>query len=200
MRPMCPIESLFPLDAMAIRVNSSRLVTMRSHEIFRECPTEVVNEIFVYLHEHEKAVYRAIIQNIATQRKLRPVFIERKPKTERHEWLRQALSRKPADDVAAQTLQIWLLGAQRDLICQFLDALEIPHDGKGFVDQLPPEPSSEKLKAAIDQLIERHRPEIVTLYLHLFQTMDDAGWKGLEEILTTDPRLRIGQESGARTA
>jgi hypothetical protein len=173
---------------------------MRSHEIFRECPTGVVNEIFVYLHEHEKAVYRAIIQNIAAQRKLRPVFIERKPKTERHEWLRQALSRKPADDIAAQTLQIWLLGAQRDLICQFLDALEIPHDGKGFVDQLPPEPSSDKLKSAVDQLLEQHRPEIVAIYLNLFQTMDDAGWKALEEILNGDPRLKIGQESGAKTA
>ena len=185
---------------MAFRVNSSALVTMRSHEIFRECPTEVVNEIFVYLHEHEKGVYRAIIQNIATQRKLRPVFIERKPKTERHEWLRQALSRKPADDVAMQTLQIWLLGAQKDLICEFLDALAISHDGKGFVDQLPPEPSEEKLKCAVDQLLEHHRPEIVAVYLHVFQTMDDASWKGLEQILTTDQRLKIGQESGAKTA
>src|SRR5258708_8795565 len=128
---------------MAIRVNSSALATMRSYEIFRECPAEVVNEIFVYLHEHEKGVYRAIIQNIATQRKLRPVFIERKPKTERHEWLRQALSRKPADDVAAQTLQIWLLGAQKDFICQFLEALQIAHNVKGFVYQLTPNTPSE---------------------------------------------------------
>ena len=172
---------------------------MRSHEIFRECPIEVVNEIFVYLHEHEKGVYRAIIQNLATQRKLRPVFIERKPKTERHEWLRQALSRKPADEIAAQTLQIWLLGAQKDLICQFLDALEIPHDGKGFVDQLPPEPPAEKLKAAVNQLLEHHRPEIVAIYLHLFQTMDDSAWKGLEEILSSEPRLKIRQETTSKT-
>jgi hypothetical protein len=183
---------VFPLDAMAIRVNSSALATMRSYEIFRECPAELVNEMFSYLQEHEKAVYRAIIQNLANQRKLRPVFIERKPKTERHEWLRQTLSRKPADDVAAQTLQIWLLGAQKDLICGFLDALEIPHDGKGFVDQLPAEPSSEKLDTAVRQLLEHHRPEIVTIYLHVFQTMDDASWKGLEKILAADPRLRLG--------
>jgi hypothetical protein len=30
--------------------------------------------------------------------------------------------------------------------------------------------------------------------------MDDAGWKGLEEILTTDARLKSGQTSGAETA
>ena len=170
---------------------------MTSHEIFRECGAELANDIFVYLQEHEKEVYRAIIQNIATQRKLRPIFIERKPRTERHEWLRQALSRKPAHDVATQTLQIWLLGAQRDLICEFLDALTIPHDGKGFVDQLPPEPSFEKLKIAIDQLLERHSPKIVAIYLQIFQTMDDASWKGLEEMLTTDVRLKIGQDPAA---
>jgi hypothetical protein len=184
---------------MAVHVNPSALVTMTSHEIFRECSAEVVNEVFAFLQDHEKAVYRAVIQNIATQRKLRPVFIERKPKTERYEWLRQALSRKPAEDVAAQTLQIWLLGAQRDLICQFLDALEIPHDGKGFVDKLPPEPSREKLNIAVDQLFERYRPEIVAVYLHLFQTMDDAGWKGLEAILTGDRRLKIGRASEPET-
>jgi hypothetical protein len=176
---------------------SSAQLTMTSHEIFRECGTELANEIFVYLQEHEKEVYRAIIQNIATQRKLRPIFIERRPKIERHEWLRQALSRKPAHDVATQTLQIWLLGAQRDLICEFLDALAIPHDGKGFVDQLPPEPSPEKLRIAVDQLLERHSPKIVAIYLQIFQTMDDAGWKGLQEMLANDGRLKIGDSSQA---
>jgi hypothetical protein len=164
---------------------------MRSYEIFNVCPTELVNDIFVHLQEHEKPVYRAVIQNLAKQRKLRPVFIERKPKIERHEWLRQALSRKPAEDVAAQTLQIWLLGAQKDLICEFLDALEIAHDGKGFVDRLPPEPPADKLTAAVHGLLDRHRPEIVAIYLHVFQTMDDASWKGLDEILATDPRLSL---------
>ncbi len=182
----------FRLDGIPVRVNSSALANMRSYEIFGACSAELANAIFAYLHEHEKPVYRAIIQNLANQRKLRPIFVERKPKTERHEWLQQALSRKPADDVAAQTLQIWLLGAQKDLICEFLDALEIPHDGKGFVDALPPEPSGDKLKIAVDQLLQRHRPEIVAVYLQVFQTMDDAGWKGLAEILATDPRLKVG--------
>ena len=172
---------------------------MTSHEIFRQCSTDLVNEVFAFLQDHEKTIYRAIIQNIATQRKLRPVFIERKPKAERYEWLRQALSRKPAQEIAAQTLQIWLLGAQKDLICQFLDAVGIPHDGKGFVDKLPPEPSSNTFKTAVNQLLERHRPETVAVYLHVFQTLDDAGWKGLEEILTSDPRLKIGQASEPTT-
>ena len=165
---------------------------MMSYEIFGRCSSQLANEIFVYLQEKEKPVYRAVIQNLANQRKLRPVFIERKPKPERHTWLQQALARKPADDLATQVLQIWLLGAQQPLICQFLDALEIKHDGKGVVDQLPPEPEPEKIQSAVDLILEHQSPEVVTIYLRLFLVMDDAGWVRLGEILEMDERLRLG--------
>jgi hypothetical protein len=169
---------------------------MTSYEIFGRCPFQLANEIFLYLYEKEKPVYRAVIQNLANQRKLRPVFIERKPRPERHTWLHQALARKPADDLATQVLQIWLLGAQQALICEFLDALQIKHDGKGVVDQLPPEPEPEKLRNAVDLILQHHSPEVVTIYLHLFLMMDDAGWKHLREVLEGDGRLRLG-EGGA---
>src|ERR1700746_1063217 len=103
---------------------------MTSYEIFGHCSSQLANEIFVYLQEKEKPVYRAVILNLANQRKLKP---------ERHTWLQQALARKPADDLATQVLQIWLLGAQQPLICQFLDALEIKHDGQGVVHEFAPE-------------------------------------------------------------
>jgi hypothetical protein len=165
---------------------------MTSYEIFGRCSSQLANEIFVYLQEKEKPVYRAVIQNLANQRKLRPVFIERKPKSERYTWLQQALARKPADDLATQVLQIWLLGAQQPLICQFLDAFEIKHDGKGVVDQLPPEPEPEKIRSAVDLILEHHSPEVVTIYLRLFLMMDDAGWVRLGEILQSDERLKLG--------
>src|SRR5260221_2703752 len=170
---------------------------MTSYEIFGRCSSQLDNEIFVYLQEKEKPVYRAIIQNLANQRKLRPVFIERKPKPERHTWLHQALARKPADDLATQVLQIWLLGAQQPLICELLEALQINHDGSGVVDQLPPEPEPPKLQAAIGLILEHHSPEVVTIYLHLFRMMDDAGWKHLDEILGNDARLVLGDKPKA---
>ena len=168
---------------------------MTSYEIFGHCSSQLANEIFIYLQEKEKPVYRAVIQNLANQRKLRPVFIERKPKSERHIWLQQALARKPADDLATQVLQIWLLGAQQPLICQFLDALQIKHDGKGVVDQLPPEPEAEQLRSAVDLILGHYSPEVVTIYLRLFLMMDDAGWKKLREMLETDGRLKLGMEN-----
>jgi hypothetical protein len=167
---------------------------LKCHEIFERCSPELVNEIFMHLLENEKAVYKAAIQNIAAQRKLRPVFVERKPKPERHLWLKQALARKPADDFAIQILQIWLLGAHRGLICEFLDRLHIPHDGKGVVETLPEEPRAEQLDNAVNALLDRHPPEVVAVYLHAFQAMDDHGWKNLDALLQKDSRLALGKQ------
>jgi hypothetical protein len=136
-----------------------------------------------------------MIQNIAARRKLRPVFIERKPKNERHHWLQQALSLKSADDITMQLLQIWLLGAQRELICDFLDSLGIEHDGKGVVDNLPTEPPRERLNDTITSLLEKRSPEAVAVYLHAFQAMDETGWSVLDEALTTDSRVSLPWKS-----
>jgi hypothetical protein len=165
---------------------------MKCHEIFSRLSPELTNEIFAHLIEHEKPVYKAMIQNIATRRKLRPVFIERKPKNERHIWLRQALSMRGTDDIATQLLQIWLLGAHRQMICDFLDSLGIKHDGKGVVDSLPAEPSREALTDTITKLLDGRSAEVVAVYLHAFQAMDETGWSTLDEVLANDARVALG--------
>jgi hypothetical protein len=168
---------------------------MKCYEIFSKLSPELTNEIFSHLIEHEKPVYKAMIQNLATRRKLRPVFIERKPKEDRHVWLKQALSLKGADDISTQLLQIWLLGAHRQMICDFLDSLGIAHDGKGVVDNLPAEPRREALTETITKLLENHPPEVVAVYLHAFQAMDETGWSTLDEILATDARVALKREN-----
>jgi len=162
---------------------------MRCHEIWSRLSHELVSTIFAYLLEHEKPVYKAMIQNVASRRKLRPIFIERKPKAERHLWLQQALSQKSSDDLAIQLFQIWLLGAHREMICDFLDLLGIKHDGKGVVDDLPPEPTREALTEVIAKLLEKHPREVVAVYLRAFQAMDENGWSSLEEVLHQDQRI-----------
>ncbi|MBV9104629.1 MAG: hypothetical protein JO313_01260 [Verrucomicrobia bacterium] len=162
---------------------------MKCYEIFSKLSPELTNEIFGYLLESERPVYKAMIQNIASRRKLRPVFIERKPKNERHLWLQQALSLKGCDDLAIQLLQIWLLGTQREMICEFLDSLGIEHDGKGVVENFPAEPAREKLQHTITKLLEKRAPEVVAVYLHAFQAMDETGWSVLDETLATDTRV-----------
>jgi hypothetical protein len=164
---------------------------MKSYEICSRISPELMNSVLVFLLEHEKPVYKAIIQNIAARRKLRPVYIERKPKIERHLWIQRALSSKGSDDLAVQLLQIWLLGEYREMICDFLDLLGIKHDGKGVVDDLPPEPTREVLTQTITKLLEKYHREVVAVYLHAFQAMDEAGWSTLGEVLSADPRVAL---------
>jgi hypothetical protein len=161
------------------------------HEIFARMPPEVAAQLFTFLHDKEKALYKATIDTLAKQRKLRPVFIERKPREERHTWLRDTLSKKQNDDVAAQLLQIWFVGAQSKLLCDFLDALGIPHDENGTINELPPAPAKEALLKAIDECLAKHDAKVVAVYLHAFQALDEKGWSTLAELLEEDPRLRL---------
>jgi len=160
--------------------------------LFEGMDPEISDSIFTYLFTQEKPLYKATIDALTKQRNLRPVFVERKPKTERFAWMKASLSRRAGNSVAAHLLQIWLVGAQSALLNDFLDHLGIEHDETGTVPELPPAPEKEKLLAAIDHVLARHDPRIVTLYLHAFQTLDDeGGWETLGAILAEDPRFRL---------
>jgi len=152
----------------------------------------IAGQIFTFLHKEEKPVYKAAIQGLADQRNLRSVFIERKPPNERFPWMQTALSRPLSDTLASHLLQAWLLGANKEMLCDFLDALEIPHEPDGTVGDLPPSPPKEKVKAAVDGLLAKYSSESVAVYLHAFRDMDSAvQWMPLNEILDETPELQF---------
>lgn len=160
-------------------------------EIFVRMPASVADELFGFLHEREKPLYKATIDTLAKQRKLRSIFVERKPRPERHVWMRENLGRKVNRDVAAHLLQIWLVGAHAKLLCDFLDQLGIAHDENGTIEELPAAPAKAKLSEAITALVSSHDPGVVAVYLHAFQALDENGWSSLEELLGEDPRLKL---------
>lgn len=165
---------------------------MRTNEIFASMPDETASEIFGYLHQDEKPLYKATIDSLAKQRKLRPVFVERKPRAERFAWMKSALARPANEAVAAHLLQIWLVGRHADLLCAFLDGLGIAHDDNGTVETLPDAPPREDLQRVIDDLTARFDRRNVALYLHAFQaTHDEGGWSSLGELLESDVRLKL---------
>ena len=161
------------------------------HEIFAHLPAPITEQLFGHLHDKEKPLYKATIETLAKQRKLRGVFIERKPRAERHEWMREVLGKKVNDGVAAHLLQIWLVGAHTALLCDFLDGLGIAHDENGTIEDLPAAPEKTKLKSAIDDVMTKHDPGVVAVYLHAFQALDENGWATLEELLGEDARLKL---------
>src|SRR3954462_12300620 len=117
----------------------------KPNEIISLMPATTAQQLFEFLQEQEKPLYKATIDSLAQQRKLRPVFVERKPRIERHAWMKDALSRKQNEGVAAHLLQIWLIGAHKQLLCDFLDTLGIAHDDNGTIEELPPAPPKETL-------------------------------------------------------
>ena len=163
-----------------------------TNEIFAKMPQDTAAQIFTHIGEKEKHLMKATIDTLAGQRKLRPLFVERKPRNERFVWVKEALGRKQNEGVAAHLLQIWLVGAHAKLLCDFLDGLGIAHDEHGTIEDLPSAPDKAKLTEVVNGLLEKHDPNVVAVYLHAFQATDDkGGWATLEELLAEDSRLKL---------
>ncbi len=167
---------------------------LKPHEIFARMPADTAAQLFTFIHDKEKGLYKATIDSLAKQRKLRPIFVERKPREERHAWLKEILGKKSSEGIAAHLLQIWLVAAHKGVLIDFLDALGIAHDENGTLEALPPSPPKEELQRAVQALYDKgHAPGVVAVYLHAFQALDDTGWPPLEELLAEDARLRLGE-------
>jgi len=155
-------------------------------------PPPLAAQIFTFLQTEQKPVYKAAIQGLANQRNLRPVFIERRPPIERHPWMQAALSRGVSDALASHVLHAWLVGAHKEMLCDFLDALEIKHEEDGTVEVIPAAPPKEKIAGASAALLAKYPATEVAVYLHAFRDMDaTVQWPALDEILAEEPRLRL---------
>ena len=148
-------------------------------------------EILEYTHANEKELYRGAITIVAETRKVRPVFLERQPRVERYAAMRAVLSRPVATMAADNLIRNWLLKKHKTLLIDFLDALGIKHE-QGVVEKVPETMDDAKVKQAVDALLAKYPHEVVALYLHAFNGMDDAHWANLDEMLYTDPRLHLG--------
>jgi hypothetical protein len=128
---------------------------------------------------------------VADLRKVRPVFLERQPRTQRHAMMAASLSRPALEAAAGGLLRAWLVKQQRPMLVEFLNALEIKNE-EGVVEDLPKEVDDAKLKSAIDVLLAKHPPETVAVYLNCFNDMNMAGWANLKTMLESDSRLQLG--------
>ena len=164
---------------------------MAPHELFGAMSPALSSEIFEYTHTNDKDVYRGAIDIVAQARKVRPIFLERQPRTERYATMRSVFSRSGSTLAADNLIRNWLLKKHKSLLTDFLDSLGIKHDN-GVVEKVPETMDDAKLKQAVDSLLAKHPPEVVALYLHAFNGMDDAKWSNLDEMLYTDPRLHLG--------
>lgn len=148
------------------------------------------NQILEDTYAGERELYKATLTAVATARKVRPLFLERQPRAERHTTMVAALGKPAQELIAANLIRGWLLKKQNPLLCDFLDALGITHK-QGAVDDLPETMDDAKLTAAVEQLLAKHPKENAIVYLHAFNGMNDQAWKNLNDMLQNDPRLQF---------
>jgi len=171
---------------------------MAPHEIFARMSPATATQLLSFLFEKEKPLYKASVEALAKQRNVRSVYIERKSREERFAWLQNALSRPAGGAVGAHLLQVWLIAAHAPLLCDFLDGLGISHDENGTVEDLPPSPPVEKIAPVVEALLGKYDRELVAIYLHAFQALDEnGGWSALGELLESDSRLHLEQSAAA---
>jgi hypothetical protein len=151
----------------------------------------LANDILNFARETDKSAYKSTVSGIAQALHVRPVYLERQPREQRHASMVQILSRPGMDATAGVLLRTWLVKKHKAMLVDFLNALEIKNE-EGVVDDLPPSMDDAKLKAAVEMLLTKHPPEAVAVYLNAFNDMNEANWPNLKAILESDSRLQLG--------
>jgi hypothetical protein len=164
---------------------------LTSHELIGFMSPALALEILTYAFESDKPLYRTTLSAVAEARKLRPVFLERQPRTQRHTAMLVTLSRPALEMVAANLIRTWLLKKHNGLLADFLNELGIPHK-EGVVEDLPKSVPDEKLTAAVNAVLAKYPAEVVAVYLNAFSEINEVDWPNLKQMLETDQRLQLG--------
>jgi len=165
---------------------------MTAHELFKNVKPSIVQDLFMWMRDTDRELYKTALGSLATNRKMRLAYLQKKPVVEQIGWMHKTLGLKTSDMIAEHLLQVYFMKGQEEMLASFCDSLEIPHDGKGQVEgELPEQLDADKLKTAVDKLLEKHEPALVALYLHTFNLQTPEGWSALTDLLASDERLKL---------
>jgi hypothetical protein len=161
------------------------------HELFGFMSPATALEILNFGYASDKEVYRATLNSVAEARKVRPMFLEKKPRADRHKDMAQTLTHPNMEPQAGLLIRSWLLKTQTPMLVDFLDALGVPHK-EGVVDELPPTLDDAKLTAAVEAVSAKYDKEKIAIYLNVLCATGDVSWPNLQQMLQNDSRLQLG--------
>ena len=165
---------------------------MQAHELFQKLKPSIVTDMLMWMRETDRSLYKTALGSLASSRRLRLPFLQKKPVTEQISWIHKTLGLKSSDTIAEHLLQVYFMQGQEKMLVTFCDSLDIPHNGKGQVEgELPENLDAQKLKTAVDALLEQNDPALVTLYLRTFNLQTPEGWTALADTLESDERLKL---------
>ncbi len=167
-------------------------IPVKAYEIYQTVDPALVSEMFSWMKDNETDLYKTAIASLAADRKLRPIFVQKKTFPDQVAWLQKTLKLRTSDSIGEHLLQVWFMKGQQELLISFCDGMGIEHDGEGSVDgELPKSLDAAKLKTTIDSLLEKKDPKLVTLYLTVFNLQTATGWESLTKALESDERLKL---------
>lgn len=162
---------------------------MLAYQIFQTIPTAQAETIFTYLRKEDRQSYKGVVDQLAEQQKMRSVFITKQSPDKQIKLLTAACARKPAEQIAMQILEIWLMRGRQAMLVDFLDRMEIKHNGEGMVDQFPEVMDPTLLGKALAAMRETYPAGEIALYLYVLQEQRDGGWPELNAVLDAEPWL-----------
>ena len=166
--------------------------TVKAHELYTAVDPALVTQILDWFRANDRNVYRSAVATLAANRKLRPVFVEKKSMVEQYAWIHKTLKLKPCDTIGEHLMQAYLMSAQQSLLGMFCDGMGIPHDGKGsVVGDLPKKLDTARLDTSVERLADVFDPKLLTVYLHCFNMQVPGGWPELSAKLESDERLKL---------
>ena len=165
---------------------------IKSHELLQFMSPQLATDILEFTFQSDKDLYRLTLQNVAERRKVRPIFLERKSREERHKSMAATLCSPTMELFSSNLIRHWLLKKHTTMLTRFLDALGIQHED-GVIDELPESVDTAKLHNGVEDLLANYPHELVAVYLYAFNSMEESGWDNLSEMLDSDPRLELGQ-------
>jgi hypothetical protein len=165
---------------------------VKAHELYTAVDPALVTQILDWFRANDRNVYRSAVATLAANRKLRPVFVEKKSMVEQYAWIHKTLKLKPCDTIGEHLMQAYLMSAQQSLLGMFCDGMGIPHDGKGsVVGDLPKKLDTARLDTSVERLADVFDPKLLTVYLHCFNMQVPGGWPELSAKLESDERLKL---------
>jgi len=78
---------------------------------------------------------------------------------------------------------------RQEMLIDFLDRMEIKHNGDGMVDKFPDTMEPALLGSALAAMRQTYPAGEVALYLYVLQEQKEGGWPELSALLEAEPWL-----------
>jgi hypothetical protein len=190
--PQKPISALATVAFGPLTPCHSNFHTVKAHELYTAVDPALVTQILDWFRANDRNVYKSAVATLASNRKLRPVYVQKKSMVEQYAWIHKTLKLPACETIGEHLLQAYLMAGQQSLLSMFCDGMGIPHDGKGsVVGDLPKKLDAERLKATHERLADIFEHKLLTAYYHCFNMQISGGWPEMNELLASDERLAL---------